>query len=460
MHKQTQRCRSYTKQNEVEARRLQVWYNTDMGNGRRKRNRRKQNRGNGKFLGRTFIICVEIFILFVVVGVSLVLVLDDEDKQIAKQLRQAGASAELLIGTNVSEKAEDHNASGENADDSRYGKELADEKYCEENRVYAMPTISADEITLAFAGDVSFAEEYTNMEILRQRGGDIRNCFDEFLLKEMQDADIFMLNNEFPYTDRGTPIEGKTYTFRAHPESVKHLYDMGVDIVSVANNHVYDYGEVSLLDTLTTLEAAAMPYVGAGRNIEEAVKPVYFIANDYKIAYVSATQIEQGDYPDTKEAGEKSAGVFRCWEPEKLYEAVKEAKANSDFVVVYIHWGIELSETLHWAQSDQAAGLVEAGADLIIGDHPHCLQEIAYIDDVPVVYSMGNFWFNSKTQDTSIFKVTLDGNGIKSLQFVPAIQSNCSTTIASDSDRQRILDYIQSLSPTVTIDNQGYITMR
>jgi len=401
-------------------------------------------------------------VLVVVVGVSLVLVLDDEEKQIAKQLRQAGASAELLIGTNVSEKAEDHNLTGAEAElyESRYGEELADEKFCEDNRIYAMPTILADEITLAFAGDVSFAEEYTNMEILRQRGGDIRSCFDEFLLKEMQDADIFMLNNEFPYTDRGTPTEGKSYTFRAHPESVKHLYDMGVDIVSVANNHVYDYGEASLLDTLATLETAAMPYVGAGRDIEDAVKPVYFIANDCKIAYVSATQIEQGDYPDTRSAGENSAGVFRCWDPDKLYETVAEAKANSDFVVVYIHWGTELSETLHWAQTDQANGLVEAGADLIIGDHPHCLQEIAYIGDVPVVYSMGNFWFNSKTQDTGIFKATIDENGIKSIQFVPAIQSNCSTTIASDSDRQRILNYIQSLSPTISIDSQGYITKK
>jgi len=433
-----------------------------MNRKRQKKNKRKQNRQNGKFLGRTFIVCIEIFVLVVVVGVSLVLVLDDEEKQIAKQLRQAGASAELLIGTNVSEKAEDHNSKGAEAElyESRYGAELADEKFCEENRIHAMPTISADEITLAFAGDVSFAEEYTNMEILRQRGGDISSCFDEFLLKEMQDADIFMLNNEFPYTDRGTPTEEKTYTFRAHPESVKYLYDMGADIVSIANNHVYDYGEVSLLDTLTTLEEAAMPYVGAGRDIGEAIKPVYFIANDYKIAYISATQIEQGDYPDTKGAGENSAGVFRCWNPERLYEVVAEAKTNSDFVVIYIHWGTELSETLHWAQTDQAAGLVEAGADLIIGDHPHCLQEIAYIDDVPVVYSMGNFWFNSKTQDTGIFKATLDENGIKCLQFVPAIQSNCSTTIASDSERQRILNYIQSLSPTINIDSQGYITKR
>jgi len=412
------------------------------------------------FLGRTFIICIEIFVLVVVVGVSLVLVLDDEERRLARQLRQAGASAELLIGTNVSDKAEDHNVVSADVDNSRYGKELADEKYCQENRIYAMPTISADEITLAFAGDVSFAEEYTNMETLRQRGGDIRSCFDEFLLKEMQDADIFMLNNEFPYTDRGTPTEGKTYTFRARPESVKYLYDMGADIVSIANNHVYDYGEVSLLDTLSTLEAAAMPYVGAGRNIKEAVNPVYFIANDYKIAYVSATQIEQGDYPDTKGAGENSAGVFRCWNPELLYETVKEAKENSDFVVVYIHWGTELSETLHWAQTDQALGLVEAGADLIVGDHPHCLQEIAYIGDVPVVYSMGNFWFNSKTQDTGIFKAVIDNSGIKLLQFVPAIQSNCSTTIASDSDRQRILDCIQSLSPTINIDSQGYITKK
>lgn len=425
-----------------------------------KKQRRKPNRGSGRFLGRTFIICIEVFVLVVIVGVSLVLVFDDEEKRLAKQLREAGATAELLIGTNVSEMAEDHNVSGEDTDGSRYGKELADGKYCEENRIYSMPTISADEVVLAFAGDISFAEGYANIGSLQQRGGDISNCFDEFVLKEMRDADIFMLNNEFPYTNRGTPTEGKTFTFRAHPESVKYLYDMGVDIVSVANNHVYDYGEVSLLDTLTTLEEAAMPYVGAGRNIEEAIKPIYFIANDYKIAYVSATQIEQGDYPDTKGAGENNAGVFRCWNPEKLYEVVAEAKENSDFVVVYVHWGQELSETLHWAQPDQAAGLVEAGADLIIGDHPHCLQEIAYIDDVPVVYSMGNFWFNSKTQDTGIFKATLDEDGIKNLQFVPAIQSNCTTTIASNLDKKRILEYIQTLSPTVAIDDYGYITRR
>lgn len=421
---------------------------------------RKHNRANARFYKRLTLICVEVFALVAIVGVSLVLLQASEQEQVSAQLEEAGVTAELLIGTNVSDRAQDHNTTQEEMDTSRYGAELADEEYCKRNRIYAKATISEEEVVLAFAGDVSFAEGYANMGALAQRDGDIRNCFDEFVLKEMQDADIFMLNNEFPYTDRGTPTEGKTFTFRSKPENVKYLYDMGVDIVSVANNHVYDYGEISLLDTLATLEEAAMPYVGAGRNIEEAVKPVYFVANDIKIAYISATQIEQGDYPDTVGAGENTAGVFRCWNDDRIYDVVREAKENADFVIAYIHWGTELSETLHWAQPDQAAKLVEAGADLIVGDHPHCLQEIAYIKGVPVVYSMGNFWFNSKTQDTGILKVAINEKGLQSLQFVPAIQSGCKTTIASDDERGRILNYIQSLSPTIIIDNAGYITKR
>jgi len=426
-----------------------------------KKSKKKQNRRKGGFYGRLFIICLEVFALVVILGVGLVLFQSSEQKQVAKQLEETKVTEELLIGTDATETAGDSEADIEEiVDVSRYGEELSDEKYCEDNRIYAMPAVSPDEIVLAFAGDISFAEGYANINMLRQRENGILDCFDEFVFKEMRDADIFMLNNEFPYTDRGEPTEEKTYTFRANPESVKYLHDMGVDIVSVANNHVYDYGEVSLLDTLDTLEGAAMPYVGAGRNIADAIKPVYFVANDYKIAYVSATQIEQGDFPDTKGAGENSAGVFRCWNDDLIYKVVREAKENADFVIAYIHWGQELSETLHWAQPDQAAKLVEAGVDIIIGDHPHCLQEIAYIEDVPVVYSMGNFWFNSRTQDTGIFKVVLDESGIKNLQFVPMIQAGSKTTIASAGDKQRILAYIQSLSPTISVDEQGFITKR
>ena len=407
---------------------------------------------------RLLIICIEIFALVVMVGVGLLFFLDGKREQKQTESQQVAVVEEFLIDSSRQEEEPESKAVETQEDNSRYGKELADEEYCLQNRIYAMEAASEEEVVLAFAGDVSFAEGYANMGALAQRGGDIFTCFDEALLQEMQTADIFMINNEFPYTDRGTPLEDKTYTFRANPDSVNYLADMGVDIVSVANNHVYDYGEVSLLDTLMTLEDAGMPYVGAGRNLEEALKPVYFVVNDMKIAYISATQIEQGDFPDTVGAKANTPGVFRCWNEEYIYDVIREAKQQSDFVIAYIHWGTELSEELHWAQPDQTAKLAEAGVDLIVGDHPHCLQEIAYIGDMPVVYSMGNFWFNSKTQDTGLLKVVLDENGLKSIQFVPAIQSGCKTKAATGGEKERILTYLRTLSPGIAIDGEGYIT--
>ncbi|TCL58082.1 poly-gamma-glutamate synthesis protein (capsule biosynthesis protein) [Kineothrix alysoides] len=339
----------------------------------------------------------------------------------------------------------------------RYGEILSDKEYMALNNIYAKEAASAEEVTLSFGGDILFDPSYSVMVKLLQRKNGIYDSISAKLLEEMKSADILMLNNEFPYSDRGTPTPEKQFTFRARPESVSLLDDMGVDIVSLANNHAYDYGEAALLDSLDILKEAGMPYVGAGRNLEEAAKPVYFIINDIKIAYLSATQIERLDNPDTKGATDNSAGVFRCWNPEGLLEAVKAAKENSDFVVVYIHWGTENTEQLDWAQLDQAPKIVEAGADLIIGDHPHCLQPIQYVDGVPVVYSLGNFWFNSKQVDTCLVKAAINENGLKSLKFIPALQKDCQTSLLEGAEKERVLSYMRAISPGVNIDEEGYI---
>lgn len=340
----------------------------------------------------------------------------------------------------------------------RYADVLSDAGYMQENNIYAKETSLPGEVSLAFAGDILFDPGYSVMAKLLQRTNGIYDSISEDLLEEMQAADIFMLNNEFPYSDRGTPTEGKQFTFRAKPESVNILGEMGVDIVSLANNHAYDYGEAAFLDTLDILENAQMPYVGAGRNLEEASRPLYFIAGDIKIAYVSATQIERLDNPDTKGAADTTPGVFRCWNPDALLEKVKEAKENSDFVIVYIHWGTENTVELDWAQLDQAPKIADAGADLIIGDHPHCLQPIQYVKGVPVVYSLGNFWFNSKELDTCLVKAVIDENGLKSLQFVPALQKNCTTTMLHGEEKRRVLEYMRSISPGIVIDDAGNIS--
>ncbi len=340
---------------------------------------------------------------------------------------------------------------------SRYQEILDDPVYMEENHIYVREAGVSGQVTLAFAGDILFDDNYSIMGAVRF-GGDISQGIAPEVLERMQAADIMMLNNEFAYSNRGTPIEEKQFTFRARPETARYLTDMGVDLVSLANNHAYDYGPDALVDTLDTLQEEGIPYVGAGRDIGEARKIVYYIVGDMKIAFVSATQIERLDTPDTKEATETSAGVFRCWNGAKLLETVREAAANSDFVVAYIHWGTENQAELDWAQLKQAPELVDAGADLVIGDHPHCLQPIGVIRGVPVIYSLGNFWFNSKTIDTGMVEVVIDQTGIVSYQFVPCLQSGCRTTLLQGAEKDRVLSYMRSISEGVQIDAEGYVT--
>lgn len=340
---------------------------------------------------------------------------------------------------------------------SRYAAELSDEEYRKANNILAWESSAQDTVTFGFVGDFLLDDEYAIMANLLRRGATIENGISEAMLAQMRDVDILVANNEFPFTDRGTPTEDKTFTFRADTNTVSYLEDMGVDVAVLANNHIYDFGEVGLLDTLDTLMNAGIPQVGAGRNLEEASAPLYFIVNDMKIAVVAATQIERLDNPDTKGATENSAGVFRCWNPDKLYQIVADAKEKSDFVIVYIHWGTENQAEQDWAQLEQAPKIAEAGADLIIGDHPHCLQGIAYFGDTPVIYSMGNFWFNSKTLDTGMVKVTIGQQGLESFQFLPAIQSDCRTDLAYGTDKERILAYMRELSPDVRIDEEGFV---
>lgn len=344
-------------------------------------------------------------------------------------------------------------------ENTKYGDILQDAAYMSEHNIYAKEAADKDCVTITFAGDILFDPHYSVMASLLQNGGNIANGIAPDVIAEMRSADIMMLNNEFPYSDRGTPTPEKQFTFRASPSAVSYLNDLGVDIVSLANNHAYDYGEEALVDTLQYLKEANIPYVGAGMNAQEASAPVYFIINNMKIAFVSATQIERLDNPDTKEATEISPGVFRCWNGEKLMQKVQEAKAESDFVIVYVHWGTENQEETDWAQNKQAAELVEAGADLIIGDHPHILQKIEMINGVPVIYSLGNFWFNSKTIDTGMVKVTLSEEGLQSFQFIPCQQSNCRTTLLSGEEKARVLGEMRRMSGGMQIDTEGYVVL-
>ncbi|WP_022774671.1 CapA family protein [Butyrivibrio sp. AE2015] len=333
----------------------------------------------------------------------------------------------------------------------------------EEDKAYThvIETSSDDSVTIGFAGDILFDDNYAVGNAFKNAGISADGVVGQSLLEKMRAADIMMVNNEFPYSNGGTPTEGKMYTFRARPETASILNEMGVDIVGLANNHAYDYGEQALLDTMDTLDSVGVTYAGAGNNIEEASHPVYYITSSgMRIAIICATQIERLDNPDTKGATESSPGVFRCLNDSLLLEKVREAREKNAYVIVFIHWGTESTSEIDYLQVDQAKEIVDAGANLIVGAHPHVLQKIDYVNGVPVIYSLGNYIFNSKTQDTGMILTTLHNDGVVNIRFVPAVQSGCSVYEPSDEEKLRILNEMAGMSPGITLDTNGYISMR
>ena len=329
----------------------------------------------------------------------------------------------------------------------------------DEDYTHVIGTADSETVTIGFAGDILFDTGYAVGDAFRKAGNTAEGIVGQSLLEKMRGVDIMMVNNEFPYSDGGTPTEGKTYTFRASPSTVSILETMGVDIVGIANNHAYDYGQQAFLDTMTTLGNAGIVYSGGGRNIEEASHPVYYLtSNGMKIAIISATQIERLDHPDTKAATEDSPGVFRCFNDALLLEKVREARERNAYVIVFIHWGTESTTEIDHLQRDQAKEIAEAGANLIIGAHPHILQKIDYVSGVPVIYSMGNYIFNSKTIDTCMIITTLHKDGAVNLQFVPAIQSGCRVTEATGTEYTRILNEMAAMSGGINLDGNGYIS--
>lgn len=322
-------------------------------------------------------------------------------------------------------------------------------------------TDAPQKAVLVFGGDICFYDAYANMCSYVQRGSDIEKCISSYLLEEMRSADVCMVNNEFSYSDRGAPLADKTYTFRSKPENVNILHDMGVDVVSIANNHAYDYGPDAFLDTLQILDDAGVKRVGGGRDLADASRPVFFSMQGFTVGIVSATQIERNDTPDTRGAAQDAPGVLRCFnerELEHFLGVVEDAKAQCDFLVAYVHWGTENTDEIDWAQPYQADLISKAGADLIVGCHPHCLQGLDIFNGVPVVYSMGNYWFNSKTLDTALLKIVVGKDGLESMQMIAARQADCSTAELTGSEKARVLDYLQSLSPNVQIDGDGIVT--
>lgn len=312
-----------------------------------------------------------------------------------------------------------------------------------------------DNIAINFVGDVSLADNWQIMPYYDSRNEKIYGILSEEVVNILNNSDITVANNEFSFSNRGTPLKNKTYTFRANPDRVSIYNEMGVDLVTIANNHAYDYGEEAFLDTLETLDNANIARVGGGKNIEEAKKPYYYIINGYKIAFVAATRAEK--YILTPEATGESSGVMRCYDPTLLIENIKEVKNNSDYVILLIHWGKESSHELENVIIETGKMYIDAGADLIVGSHAHVLQGMDYYNDKLIAYNMGNFIFNKEKVDTGILEMNLSYDGNLTYKFIPCLQSNYKTSLLYNNEKQRVINFMNDLSINARIDEFGNI---
>jgi len=209
----------------------------------------------------------------------------------------------------------------------------------------------------------------------------------------------------------------KTWNFRARPADLKIVRAAGVNVLNIANNHVWDYGEVGFLDTLHALEKGHWKYVGGGRDREkaEAVRLFKFEGLTVGIVGLTSTHPEQGW------ARARKPGVAYS-DYDRIEGIVTRAKKKCDVLVVSFHGGTELAEYPNEIQTSVAHAAVSAGADLFLGHHPHALQPLEIYKGKPILYSLGNFLFVSPSTATRagvIARATLGRAGVERLELDP-----------------------------------------
>ena len=240
----------------------------------------------------------------------------------------------------------------------------------------------------------------------------------------LHNADLTFGNLETPLSQRGTPIPGKGIWFRGDPAAAVALKEAGYDVLCTANNHSLDYDSPALLDTLEVLREQGIDPVGGGKDLDEAVQPVIKKVKGQKIAFIAATEMADifwsYQYPRTFEAKQDSPGVQK-FDADQLVNTVSSLRDQVDIIVVSLHWGTEYSDYPEAYQKETAYRLVDAGAKLVIGHHPHCLQGVEMYNGSFIAYSLGNFVYDKqrrpKCQETVLVKIFFQGKDLQKVEL-------------------------------------------
>lgn len=307
-------------------------------------------------------------------------------------------------------------------------------------------------ITLAFTGDVMLGRLVNDYVILGNKPSEyVWGNFAD-LLKE---ADLTIINLENAIAESGkewskTP---KVFFFRADPKAIDVLKAAGIDYVTLANNHVLDYEEEAFIETLQHLEKNNISYAGAGRNIEEASKPVFIGAKEIKIAVIAFT-----DNTPEWEATKTKLGVnyIEVSLDEKnfgrLKKSIEEVKDKADVVIVSSHWGPNMRQRPTKEFKEFAHAVIDAGADIFHGHSAHVFQGIEIYKGKLIMYDTGDFVDDYavdpilRNDQTFLFLVTLSKNKIEKIELVPGLISYMQINKVHGKEFEEIADKMIKLS--------------
>ncbi len=230
----------------------------------------------------------------------------------------------------------------------------------------------------------------------------------------MKEKDLVLVNLEAPLSNHPR-IQGH---FINDPQYARVMKDSGISIVSLANNHIFEAGEIGFLDTISHLNNAGISYTGGGMNLEEARRGKFIQMRDMKFIFLSYTQFCNHRY--TSMAADYP-GILPM-DRELMLEDIKSARRRADFIFVSLHWGFEDQPTVHPKQTEIAHLLIDSGADGIIGHHPHVPHGIEVYKKKPVIYSLGNFifgFYEPKWTDNILAEVIIEEKSIRGIIIYP-----------------------------------------
>lgn len=235
-------------------------------------------------------------------------------------------------------------------------------------------------------------------------------------------ADVTVGNLESPISTRGIAVKNKKFTLRAGPVAVDALKSAGFRVVTLANNHAMDFGPLALQDTITNLSENNILFTGAGMDLEDARAPALVKVKGKTLAFLAYSLT----FPLEFFASPRRPGTAPGY-AEFVKADIEKVRPIADLVIVSFHWGAELMTAAKDYQIELGRRAVDWGADLVLGHHPHVLQEVELYKGRLIAYSLGNFVFGSesnRTNSSMILLLTFQGNTLVRVEAVPLDVNN------------------------------------